>query len=216
MRFVFLGLLVVCGLAGLTARAEACACCDATTTVQPLGWTAPGGALLLRYQSDVACEQVDLLMVWHAGADAPAGCYDMRVDPDKRIECDYFSYASPGAARRPSKISSHFSRPPSELPRGDVRVRRARRGAAEDDPSWTVEVRVAGAWHRVWHGSLSSATEDRPSVSVWPNPRGDRAMLLLGYTTVGNGNGLVDTAWISLPASQIAPLGAPLSAPRQD
>lgn len=216
MRVVFLGLLIVCGLVGLTARAEACACCDATTTVQPLGWTAPGGALLLRYQSDVACEQVDLLMVWHVGAEAPAGCYDTRVDPDKRIECDDISDVPRGTARRPSKISSHFSRPPSELPRGDVRVRRVRRSATDADPSWTVEVRVAGAWHRVWRGSLLSATEARPSVSVWPNPRGDRALLLLGYTTVGTGNGLVDKTWISLPASPSAPPSAPPGAPRQD
>jgi hypothetical protein len=210
MRLLLLCLLVAGGLVGRTARAEACACCDASTTAQPLGWTDAGGALLLRYRSDVACEQVDLLMVWHVGADAPAGCYDPRLDPDKRISCESISDVPPGTASRPSKISGHFTRPPVELPRGDVRVRRARRGGAEDnDPSWTVELRVAGAWHRVWRGALESATEARPSVSVWPNPRGDRAMLLLDYTTAGNGNGVVTSAWIELPASQSAPQGAP-------
>lgn len=220
MRLLFLCLLVTCGLVGLTARADACACCDASTTVQPLGWTDAGGALLLRYQSNVACEQVHLLMVWHVGAEAPAGCYDPRLDPDKRIGCELISDAPPGAASRPSKIAGHFSRPSAQLPRDDVRVRRARRGAADaadaTDPSWTVELRVAGAWQRVWRGSLPSATEARPSASVWPNPRGDRAMLLLGYTTVGNGNGVVKTAWIELPPSQIAPSVAPLGAPPQD
>jgi len=221
MRLIFLGLLIVFGLVGLTARAEACACCDASTTVQPLGWTAPGGALLLRYQSNVGCEQVDLLMVWHVGAEAPAGCYDTRLDPDKRISCELISDVPPGTARRPSTIPGHFTRAPSELPRGEVRVRRARSSsdAADADPSWTVELQVAGAWHRVWRGALPSATAARPSVSVWPNPRGDRAMLLLGYTTSGNGNGQVKTAWIELPASQSAPQiapAAPQAAPHQD
>jgi hypothetical protein len=170
--------------------------------MRPRGWTEAGGALLVEYQSNLACEQVDLLMVWHTGGEEPAGCYDLRLDPDQRIACSMTSDAPPDATPRPSKVSTHFSRPATELPRRDVRVRRARLGgAAAEHPSWTVEIRVAGTWRRVWRGSLEHATADRPHVSVWPNPRGDRAMLLVNYTTAGNGNDAVETAWIALPSS---------------
>lgn len=210
MRLFFLGLLIAFGLVGLTARAEACACCDAVTTLRPLGWTAAGGALLLRYESNLACEEVDQLMVWHVGAESPAGCYDLRIEPDKRIPCQPVSEALPGAATGSSKVASHFSRPPTELPRGDVRVQRARRRSAVGaDQSWSVELRVAGTWHRVWRGSLPYDTAGRPVASVWPNPRGDRAMLLLGYTTSGNGNSQVENAWIELPSSDPSALVAP-------
>lgn len=81
-------------------------------------------------------------------------------------------------------------------------MQRAPSKAADADPSWAVELRVAGTWHRVWKGSLEDAKKSRPRVSVWPNPRGDRAMIILHYLQSSGGHGRVTSAWIEIPAGK--------------
>jgi hypothetical protein len=211
-----LGIMTVLGARIETA--EACACCDAVTTYTPVGWTEAGGALLIEMTSNAACEHVHRLEIWHVGANGPAGCYDLNGDPDKRTACN-----SPGdpadssaaASTPPSSRLQHFPRKPVRL---EPRLFRVRQQVATPDGrrilSVQVEVAANGTWRRVWKGTVETSTwshyfdggdtdlsEDPPPIDVtlWPNPRRDRALLRLTYVRPGNGDMDALLTWVELP-----------------
>jgi len=194
----------------MTRTAEACACCDSSTTRAPIGWTPAGGALLIDMQSNAACSKTHLLEVWTIGAAEPAGCYDLLNDPDKRVSCgigaDSFS-----AIERPSSQVKRFSNPARALPASDVRLT-SKPVRDSDTVRVTVDVMTKDGWHRVWSGSIVSAKEVTDAagqttptmalqVTVWPNPRGDRALMLLTPegAYAGSGAWTMTVRWVTLP-----------------
>lgn len=203
----FLGLTFLLLLAS-PEPAEACACCSAVTTMKPLGWTEAGGAILLEQTSNVACERLHQLVVWHVGKAAPAGCYDLLGNPDTRVAC-----ASPGspadgpraAKPRRSQAEQTFVRAAAPLDASKVRLKSRPAPAAPPDSSaarfrLAVEVEAGGTWRQVWSGALDGVRAGSFGATLWPSPRGDRALLLLTYANSGTANRAVLAHWVQLTA----------------
>ncbi len=216
MRALF-GLVFILLLFARPERADACACCGASNTLKPLGWTKAGGAVLLEQTSNAACERLHQLVVWHVGKASPAGCYDLLGNPDTRIACQ--SPGSPpqdppagGKQPRRSHAEKTFPRAPSRLDASKVRVKSQKIGtAAAFGASFRVSVAVesGGTWQQIWSGKLADVREGTIGATVWPTPSGDRALLLV--TAVYGGTAYHDTAahWVQLPAPASTPPSKP-------
>jgi hypothetical protein len=195
--------------------AAACACCDSITTYTPIGWTDAGGALLIQMRSDAGCEVTAQLEIWHVGAPAPAGCYDLYGDPEQRVECgsSHSSSASPPAH---SSRVKQFPRAPVQLDARRVRVSETHVPNAEPLRLTRIAVEVVGrdGPKRVWVGAVESyagpahdndadviASNAPPPImiSLFPNPRRDRALLRIEYKRPGNGNTDAKLVWVELP-----------------
>jgi hypothetical protein len=192
-------LLAIFGLA-LALRgnsASACACCGAKFRRIPVGWTDAGGAILLDAYDNEACEHKRRLEIWPIGAKAPSGCFDLYGDPEKRIPCEEISWGKDKQPKTSSKTTL-FPKPAVKLDPKKVRTTQRR---IENDSNGNARVTVEldhGGWRRVWSGTISvpEISTASASVSVWPNARGDRAMLLVEY--VRGSNQAVDVHWIEL------------------
>jgi hypothetical protein len=189
--------------------AEACSCCGASTTRRLVGWTEAGGAVALEFSSDAACELRRAIEVWHAGSAAPAGCYDLFRDPDRRVACDAIEWERLSASAKPAsdRIRGRFATRPA-LPASRVRLRKQRPDPQSATLQLEVEVEVGGTWTRVWHGMTTSRetvsrldgrVEPMPlEVTLWPSPRGDRGLLLLENVPRGS-NFETEVHWVALP-----------------
>lgn len=203
MRFWVIS-MVVAFVTVRAQRAEACACCDAKYKRTPIGWDA-SGAVLIDAADTVACEPKKRLEVYSAGSEEPSGCFDMYGDPEKEIACgDITSAGSP--KDKPKKASKaakkRFAKAPTRMSGTKFRVKQAWRDP--DSPSElevVVELRTKDGWTSGWSGTITPTT-DKPKVkldvSLWPDPKGERAVVILGYVTHGTGNQQVDVRWVPI------------------
>jgi hypothetical protein len=177
--------------------------------MKPLGWTEAGGAILLEQRSNVACERLHQLVVWHVDKAAPAGCYDLLGNSDTRVACSSAGTPATPEARaakvRRSQAERAFPRAPSQLEASKVRVKSRSASAAPAHHVTTsfrvsVEVEVGGTWRQVWSGALEEVRAGSFGATLWPSPRGDRALMLLTYMSAGTANGEVRAHWVPLPA----------------
>lgn len=199
--------VAACALAVTTldARdAEACACCDAYDNRTPVGWTKNGGAVLVEASTNAACEPKHWLEVWVVGAAEPSACYDLLADPNKRVACSDVETDETWRKRaRRSRQTARFPRKGSALAATELRVLERQ----VDEPNGKalrigVELNASGQWKRVWSATLLDASsEAHASATVWPNERGDRAMLIVKYTTHGTGNERTEVHWITVPTA---------------
>lgn len=205
-RTVAISLAVLFAIIGTRQTAEACACCGSETTRTPIGWTTAGGAVMIDMTSNAACSKTHKLEVWTIGATDPAGCYDLLDDPEKRGDCgigaDDFS-----AKERPSSQVKRFGTTATALPASSVRVTK-QRVAASEDLRVAVDVLTIRGWQRLWSSTVRSgeaftggAGQTHPApleLTVWPNPRGDRAMMLIENEDGGGGSTTM-VRWVKLP-----------------
>jgi hypothetical protein len=196
MRLV---LLVALALGLATERADACACCDGDDRKRPIGWTSAGGALLIDTYVERACEPRHSLQIWPVGAATPSACYDLYGDPQKRIACDMVS--TPDDPRRQAKASTrvaHFPVTPTKLDAAKLKILRSWQHDPNGVPSGllvTVEIEDKRVLRELLTGISESSSV---SVTAWPNPRGDRAVLLIGYREQGSGHHVTDVRWVEL------------------
>jgi hypothetical protein len=195
-------LVLAIALAGVLlapGAAEACACCDAGFTRTPVGWSEAGGAVLVDMDTDVACEPRRALEIWRIGDTEPSACFDLHGDPDKRIACE--DVETPPHPRKPPRRGSRapkaFPRQATKLPADRVRVLTTRTSGQPDQRRIAVSVERDGSWKRVWSGTVEPVG-GRVEAAVWPNPRGDRALLVIQYRMVGTNNQAADVTWIQL------------------
>jgi hypothetical protein len=213
-RLVFL--LALCVVASLSTPADACACCDASTHRNPVGWTEAGGAILIEMTTNAGCSNHHVLEVWPVGASSPSGCYDVLADdPDKRNECELTDHERSAKVKTSSQLK-RFPRAATALDPKLVRLSKRRLMTERASLEVTVEVLTSVGWRRVlrttidaseMYGAANGADVAVPvSVTIWPNARGDRAALLIENEDVspGTGNWATTVRWIELPAG-IAP-----------
>ena len=204
MRLSVLGMLVVVMLAALSRPADACACCGAYYTRTPVGWTQAGGAILVEAADNVACDATHRLEIWRVGVKEPAGCFDLLGDPEKRVACTDLTVGVPKQKAKRSTRVSLFPVKPVPLDVAKVRVDHKwqnKRGERREKVRVTVSVDVDGRWRRVWTSTIEAIERGRKSpvdITVWPNARGDRALLLASYTHFGDGNDAVKAHWVKL------------------
>jgi hypothetical protein len=175
--------------------ADACSCCDWSLGRTPIGWTRAGGAVLIDMSSNAACSKTHLLEVWTIGAAEPAGCYDLLEDPEARVECG-IGASGFSAPERPSSQVKRFATKAIALPASSVRLRK-QPIARREELRVTVEVLTKRGWRRLWSSTVHSieeftdpagVTQAMPlDVTVWPNPRGDRALVLIANDRQGSG-----------------------------
>jgi hypothetical protein len=181
-----------------TQVAEACACCDAKYRRTPVGWTEAGGAILIDAFDTEGCEPRRRLEIWPVGAKEPSGCYDLYGDPEKKIDCAKVQPAyRPKDIAKPSTQSKLFPKPAVPLDLKKVRVTQTSVPDTLRDLQVTVEVDS----RRVWTGVLQTVgapESPKLSVTLWPNARGDRAVMLVSYIKSGTGNQAVDVHWVEL------------------
>jgi hypothetical protein len=210
MRTLLASLTLLIALRAATRRAEACACCDSTTTRSPIGWSRAGGAVLIESGSNAACSHHHVLEVWPLGAPTASGCYDLLDDPELRIECG-LTDNPPAAKPRPSSQRARFPVPVTTLPSSRLRVRNKPASPVGGTGVATVDLMTARGWVRLWstgreslHGN-SQVDGDFAvplQVTVWPNPRRDRAVVLIS-STVGSGHQRAAVRWVELPADAV-------------
>lgn len=213
-------LIVFLTLVATESIALACACCDRGSTREIIGWSASGRSALVRYETQ-ACEQYVAMEVWRTGRDAPATCFDLLSEtPDAPIACSSITDGMHETAERRSTRSRHYPQPALQLHPADVRARAWRARPGENDESYVspvelqIEIRVAGAWRRVWDGRFHAGRPERYDipvafqyveqpleVSVWPSPNGERALLAVSGHDIAPGFGEWPTTlyWITLP-----------------
>jgi hypothetical protein len=210
MRTLLASLAVLIVLLATTRIAEACACCDSTTTRSPIGWSRAGGALLIESSSNAACSNHHVLEVWPVGAPAASGCYDLLHDPELRIQCGLTDNPSESKLRSSSQ-RERFPLPATGVPPGRLRVRNKPAISDGSTAVATVDLMTARGWIRLWstgreslHGNTQVDGDFAVPVlvSVWPNPRGDRAVVLIS-STVGSGHQQVAVRWVELPAGAV-------------
>ncbi len=221
-------LTLLLGLAGALwpRSAEACACCDGSTTRTVKGWSKTGRTLLVETEDWSACEQTIQLELYRVNHGRPAGCYDLFGDPDRKIACDKVEAPEDFEAKpRRSAIERRFT--PAE-PIAQRYVRSWRRPApppatpssdGDDDAfdghleaeTMVVELWTGTAWQEVWRGQVSEnrypGEADEPELSaplkveVWPAPGGERAALLVrnDYTDPSFGHFYDHVIWIDVP-----------------
>jgi len=161
--------------------------------------------------SNAACEVTNQLEIWHVGQPAPTGCYDLHGDPEKRVECG-MSHSPSASPPVHSRRVRQFPRKPIQLDAKDFRVTEThlRSGLTRI----AVEVVGRDASARVWVGVVESYAgldhlndadmigSDLPppiTISLFPNPRRDRALLRIQYKQPGNGNTDAKLVWVELP-----------------
>lgn len=205
MRMHWFVVAALLGSFAIPRVAEACSCCGSVTMSRPVGWSQAGGALLIETTSNAGCSNHHVLEVWVVGTSEAAGCYDLLDDPERRIACGLTDHPR-DAQLRTSSQTARFPRAATALPDSDVRVRNtvARAGGTGEA---TVDVMTAHGWARVWSTAHEQLDENRQvnrdfalpvDVSVWPNPRGDRALLLI-TSIVGSGHHVVAMRWVEMP-----------------
>lgn len=193
-------------------RADACACCDSSTTRTPIGWTEAGGALVIAMSTNAACEFREAYEIWPINASQPSACYDRYgADPDKRTTCDFegLEAKTDGSVLRTTTKIQRFSRKPITLPSRVVVIR----DKTEPDVKArvVVEIDVGGTWKRAWTGTVRSPTtitdaagrtyKITVAATIYPNVRGDRAaMLMTGEDSApGMGHWATTVRWIDVP-----------------
>lgn len=187
---------------------EACACCDSQTLRTPIGWTTSGGEVMIDMTSNAACSWTHQLEVWTIGATEPAGCYDLFADPDEPVGCGIAAYDDTAQERRSSQIK-RFAKKAAQLPRSSVRLRKRR---VDDSLRVTVDVLTTGGWKRLWSSKIASREayvdpagrrETAPLLgTVWPSPRGERALLLVENVAAGSGWSTM-VYWVELPSNVV-------------
>jgi hypothetical protein len=210
MRWLFVAVPVALALAA-PSSAEACACCDGFTARTPIGWSQAGGALLIRLDRNNACEWSHAIEVWPIGAAEPSACYDLTEDPDKRVRCTDLGLLRPGEKPRTSSRVNAF--PVKALPLDGTKARFTKTQLANSQLQITVEVATGGGWKQVWSDTINSAegfvdganrVHLMPvTVKLYPNARGDRALMLVANenTAPGKGHWATLVRWIELPKS---------------
>jgi hypothetical protein len=194
-----LALLAVAALISRVEDASACICCDSKYRRVPIGWSEAGGAVLIQAYDSAECEHKYRLEIWPVGAKEPSGCFDLLGDPEKKIPCANVTKGLPRDRPKPSTQTKTFPKPPAQLDASKVRMSIKR---VDPDSSYeqrvTVEVDLGKGWTRVWNAVIQPADPPRASVTVWPNARKDRAVMLLKYVAPGLGNETVDVHWVEL------------------
>ena len=200
-------------MSGWSGPARACACCDSTSRVEPIGWSPSGLSLLLRHETHQACERKIMLEVHNVGSGSAAACHDLLANPEKRIECSTVSSdyeKAPGRSSQESIYSGKLrSIDPSSLElthpmpdQGDpltpipYQVRLAR--------SATV---LAKLELHLLNGEYASGPT-LPEVVVLPVPRQERAAVFVrGIDTApGTGHQGWLLRWIPLKGTENLPL----------
>jgi hypothetical protein len=172
-------------LAASEGMAQACACCDGTSTRELLGWSRDGKRLLVDYEAYQACERTSALEVWRVGAAAPEACFDRYGDPDKRIRCEEIDYGRTNQTPGRPGLARHFTGLRKALARSRIRVERKAEGGDPDARARfhvTVSVRTGGAWRPVWSSRDAGGPlylDDLPIVRIVPSPDGRTGVLLL-------------------------------------
>ncbi len=213
-RAILASIAVAGTWAARVESASACACCDSITTYTPIGWTDAGGALLIQMKSNEACELADQLEIWHVGKPA-AGCYDLYGNPEKRVECGS-PHSPPASPPGHSSRVKQFPRKPVQLDARGFRVTETQLPGDGSLRSTRIAVDVVGrdGPQRVWVGVVESYAgpahvdeahiigSDSPApitISLFPNPRRDRALLRIAYMRPGIGNTDAKLVWVELP-----------------
>jgi hypothetical protein len=151
------------------------------------------------------------------GASAPTGCYDLLADPDKRIACDQLTEHEHGTRSRRSSRIKRFPIEPRALDAQQARVHKQKleRKDGLSPLRIVIEVAVADGWREVWRKTINSAEQftdgsgqSQPMpvrVTVWPNLRRDRALVLVENEDTAPGTGFWDTTvhWVDLPADLV-------------
>ena len=188
-------ILVLALLALGHARAEACACCDATTSRTIVGWS--DDVVMLDVATTTACEPRRMLELYRIDSIEPGGCYDLHGDPDKRIACEQVTYQDdPKRRARPSKrVALYKRRTPPLTPSQLVSQLRSE----PDGMRLLVTINGKLVLSEVLPGLGDG---ERVVVNGWPTPKADGALLLLAYREGGSGNEVVEVRWAAMPAQR--------------
>lgn len=178
-------------------RADACACCDAKTSRKPVGWSDAGDTILFDVTASTGCEPRRMLEIWKAGADEPAGCYDLYGDPEKQIACADLSSNLDGKKKlKTSKQVKQYPKKPVQLAAGKVKVRKVP-AKDEDGNEAGVKITVEIDGKQVLNEEFSEVNRFG-KVTAWPNAKNDRVVLLVSYTVRGTNNEAVAVRWVEL------------------
>jgi hypothetical protein len=198
-----LWLVLVAAIVGRVQTAEACACCDATFSRAPIGWSAEG-ALLIDTADTHACEPKKRLEVWPVDAKEAAQCYDLFGDPEVEIACKDITSAWGKANAKKTSVAAKkkFAKAPTRLSGTKFRVKQSWADPEGDGSlNVVVELKTKTGWSSAWTGAIWPTTDQKKvklDVSVWPDAKGERAALLIGYVMTGTGSRIVDVHWVTL------------------
>ncbi len=179
-----------------TTPAEACSCCGAGFSRTPIGWSADG-AILLHRTDNAACEFTAALEVWTVDAERPERCYDLRADPEVEIACSEVISRTDGTARPiPRSVRKRFAKAPVRVPASRFRVKQewTKPDAESGELAIVLDLATNGRWVRVWSGTIHAGAA-KAKVSLWPNPKGDRVLVLVDYRQAGSTNQQIDAHW---------------------
>jgi hypothetical protein len=197
-----------------SVRSYACACCDGTSVVNPVGWSSAGDALLLDSDTFAACEHKRALRALGRG-DQSYACFVNRGT--EQVECP----RKANGARAPSKDPRDYAGPPRVVGAGQVRSE-LRALSSKGYPLRELDVHVfaAGEWTPLWkgalvavfpldvagpafEGSLDDEAEMLVDVTVLPTPDGKQALLAVANhdTNPGIGHWGTSFVWVDLPES---------------
>lgn len=184
--------------------AEACACCDAKFVRTPIGWSDEGAILIDSFDS-LECEHERRLETWNVDGQEPTICYDLYGDPDKEISCRGITKAAPNDKWKKTSAAAKkkFAKPATKLAASKFRVTQSWKDpGASEDLNVVIELKTKTGWASLWSGAIQPTNQTkkvRLDVSVWPNPKGDRVLVLVGYVETGTGNRHVDVHWAPMP-----------------
>src|SRR5262245_14150124 len=82
-----LALLSMLALLAWARSAYACACCDSRSDIKLLGWAPKADRLLIREESDRACDREVTLEVFESERPEPTACFDLLSAPDTKVDC---------------------------------------------------------------------------------------------------------------------------------
>jgi hypothetical protein len=180
-------------------RADACACCDATMSRRPVGWSASGDVVLIDTSDTTACEPHSRYEIWQAGAAEPTGCYDRFGDPEKQIACDQITadWQHELEPKASTRVKLYPARP-VQVEGAKLKVNATPFQSANGVEGVRVIVRVGGM--QLLDEELEHVSQFH-GVTVWRSPKNDRVLLLISYTRRGSGNAAVDVRWAELKKS---------------
>lgn len=166
-------------------------------TRTPIGWSAEG-SLLIDTRDNHACEGKARLETWTVDAEEPSTCFDFYGDSEKEIPCGEIEHAQPGQTlkRTSSAATKRFARKATRTVASKVRVTRAQ-GSDAAHANVTVQRKTTSGWQTVWSGAISSS--QKATASLWPNPAGDRLVVLVSYIHSGTQSEQVEVHWAPAP-----------------
>lgn len=181
--------------------AAACACCGSDESARVIGWAPDGKAAVVHRQVLATCETAEFLEVWTAGAEAPEYCLSAYADdPAEPIDCDDVGGTHPNGPfpdmPKPLRLPKGFEPTARVLPSGQVSL--WSQGDAGDEGGLRLEVFTRAGFSRVRLSATMRADDGATlGMSVWPAPKGRRALVL---SLEGTDEELsTRVAWVRLP-----------------